>query len=883
MPNPFQSIGTSRIGQAGLKTAEWMAENAYIPPGMHRLLAAGGLAVGLWGGRSLMDVVTARHYSDGSEVKRSEVPQLFRPIHGILRYNPYSDAPSDRWKNVVDNFVPAITGAMMSYYGAKHFFHGKGWSLLDKAQKPLHPLTANVKSGTAPMSSQALEHLGSMHQADAMRKLGAGTYGAGAGIGTDKLGGLFPGNHNNVANAFALGAGIKPRITVPPIPGLKQAVDFVNRRWLNSPTYNSVSPTRVMNAAAKWVEGNLHKGAPIAEWASDTHLMQWAKDALQHFPQATEAEVKAVAQGMRGVIERAHGVMAKHPTLTLEAQKEIYATINGNLHEAGLTYQGLDKLVHEAWHATGKGAGLDLGRIDPSNHGWMTTISRALGSAKHEALPRQDYAEYLKKYFPDVSPFNAAAPELTAKQKLAFWGGVAGSTAAAVGAGSVAANAINKRAKRVDDDGTVETDSYDTPVQQNRAVAKQGNILDTINGAPLDMAQWASRMVIVPPSMHRLMSAAYLSAALYGGMKLADAMTGRRLPLLRAGAMFNSELPREALTGLLRPLRAVHGILHYTPGSSALADRWRQAAHYIIPVAFGAAGTYAGSAGFFKDRIKNMEQPKTIEDYTDKIAMEQSKPFAGLTAITSIFNTGSGIHLLPFFNYSSNLQSRYVLGSGLQVCTPGLGKWWSGNAGLTPWGIKKTLGYVGNYLAFNPEQRPRELPALVHSVLAKLYPDMPEGELLVKKRQFLHALHEVRDTYFVDGEVPKAVQPEMKARMKALVTGEGFEHLLLAGGFDPAQANLASNGMSGKIANFMGQKKDVDRLTESYRQQFAQRLAGESESPCDYLRKLANSPSTPAQPLANDNQARTPQPGTRITPHSVALAERLQPPARALQ
>ncbi|PZP85427.1 MAG: hypothetical protein DI582_05805 [Azospirillum brasilense] len=870
MPSLKQSFSTSGLGQGGLKTAEWMAENAYIPPGMHRLLAAGGLAVGLWGGRSLMDVVTARHSSDGSEMTRKEVPQLFRPLHGVLRYNPYSDAPSDRWKGVVDKFVPAITGAMMSYYGGKHFFHGKGWSLLDKAEKPLHPLTASVKSGTAPMSSQALEQLGSMHQADAMRKLAAGTYGAGATIGTDKLGGVFPGNHNNWANSFAIGAGIKPRFPETNIPGVRAGLRWINQRVLGNHSSMSVSPTRVMNAAAKWVEGNLHTHRPLEEWATPERLTQWAKDALQHFPHATEQQIGDVAKHLRGVIDDAHAMMPKAgEALSPDTQKAIYQRITGNGSTPGFSYQGFDRLLDNV--------GIDLGKVQPSQHGFMSTVARGLGAAKHEAGPRKAYAEYLEKgNFKNASTFDASAPELSARQKLTLWGGIAGATTAVVGAGSMAAHAINKRAARIDEDGTVVTSNYDTPVAQNRATAKKGNLLDGFNGTPLNMMEWASRMVIVPPSMHRLMSAGYLSAALYGGMKLADAMTGRKLPLLRSGAMFNSEVTKESLTGLLRPLRAVHGILHYTPGSDGIADRWRQAAHYLIPVAFGAVGTYTGSASFFKDRLKNMEAPKTIEDFTDKIAMEQSKPFAALTAVTSIFNTGSGIHLVPFFNYSSNLQSRYVLGSGLQVATPGLGKWWSGNAGLTPWGIKKTLGYISNYLAHNPEQRPRELPALVHSVLAKLYPDMPEGELLVKKRNFLHALHEVRDTYFVNGDVPKDLQADMKTHMKALVTGEGFEHLLVVSGFDPLKADLASNGVSGTIANAMGQKKDVARLTDAYHQQFEQRMAAEGESPSEFLRKLANSPSTPAQPSANDNAAQHAQPGTKISAGSVAHAERLE-------
>ncbi len=830
-----------------------MAENAYIPPGMHRLMAAGGLAIGLWGGRSFMDMVVARDHSTGKPIDREHTPQLFRPIHGIMAYNQYSDNAADRWKSVVDKFVPAITGGIMAYYGGKHYFHGTAPGFL--GGKALHPLSAAARAnlgkaleairlGKPPtMSSHTLELVTGSAQADALRKWAGGTYGAGATIGTDKLGGAILGNHNMWADSFAVGAGIKPRI-----PGLSR----LNAKLFGTYSGLSVNAPRAMRAATSWAQGSIATHANLAEWLpgpESKELLMYARAGLQGFGNVSDELVKNVAKEMYEVIataDKAAQAAKTNGKLDATAQKHLFDALAGNAHSFGFLDGAMDALLNRA--------GVNWAHFTPGSNGIFTGYARMMGSAEHEEAARRAFKQYLKaNNFTGAADFSDAAPKLSSKQAATLWGGALGGLATVVGLGSVAASHINKHAKRtVDAEGNpaIATDQYATP-----GTHEPRNILQWINGAPLNMMEWASRMVIVPPSMHRLMSAGYLSASLYAGMKLADAMTGRKLPLLRSGALTNSLLAKEETWRILRPL---HGIMAYTPGSAATVDRWRMAAHYLIPVGFGMAGTYTGSAMYFSDRFKKLEQPKTLEDYTDKILVEQSKPFAGLTALTSIFNTGSGIHLLPVFNYSSNLQSRYVMGAGLQVATPGLGRWWSGNEGLTPWGTKKTLGYIGNLLAENPAQRPRELPALVHSVLAKLYPAMPETELLLKKRDLLHALHEVRDSYFVEGHIPESKKSEFSTHMRQLVSGEGFENLLRAGGFDPAAADLAHNGASGHIANVLGKRATVHRLEDTYRQSFAERLAKQqSQNPREFLAKLADHPGTAPGSSANDNHPQT--------------------------
>lgn len=836
---PAANFTTKRM----LPVAEWMAENAYIPPGMHRLLAAGGLAVGLWGGRSLMDIVVARNHDDGSEMKRNTVPELFRPLHGIMRYNPYSDNAVDRWKSVVDKFVPAAVGGVTAYYGGRYFFHGKGFVLLDKAEKPLHGFSDAAKKALAngKVGLSSAEQLSSLAQSDTMRKFSGGMYIAGASSGTDKAGGMILGNHNAWAVSFAQGAGIKTLFPGESLPVVGRAVKYINRNVLHSMGASSVGVGRAMNKISNWAAANIHKAN--AEWLTEKALNDVTKDITQNF-KLTGEQFNAVRERVGRFLHETHAEFSGTTDFAALAGK-----IQGGWGKAGFSDMGVMKLLDEA--------GVDLATADIGNHGLLSMYSRGMNSGKLEVASRKAYAETLKKGMDDKvfenvkATFDTNAPKLTPQQSLTLWGSVAGGLTGILGLGSLAATHINKRAKLVaDDEGNrrIVTSSYAPPKEEK----EPSTLLTAINGKPLDVMEWASRMVIVPPSMHRFMGAAYLSGSLYVGMKVADIMTGHKLPLLRNADLTKSILKAEEIKGIWKPLKPLHNILSYTPGSSAVADRARTAFHYLLPVTFGAYGNYLGSKHFFRDRTQKMENPKGLEDYTDKILMEQSKVFAGVTAVTSIFNTGSGIHLIPFMNYSSNLQTRYLMGAGMEVATPGLGKWWSGNAGLTPWGTKKSLTYIGNMLGNNPAQRPRELPALVHGVLAKLYPTMPETDLLLKKREFLHALHEVRDSYFVDGAVPATRLNDFKTHMKELVTGEGFEHLLLAAGFDPLQANLASNGISGGIANLMGKSNEVRTLQEEYREKFTQRLAKEKQDPRAYLHKLAKSPAE-ALPSANDN------------------------------
>lgn len=819
-----------------IRAAEWMAENAYIPPGTHRLLTAGGLALGLWGGREIMDVITARNNKTGMAIPREQVGEMLRPFHGVMAYNPYADDAPDRWKSVVDKLSPMVLGGLGAYFGSKAYIHYPT-SFAHSASQ-----TVLKKAAAGKFTLSNADALSNIRQGDTIRKVASPLFAIGSTAGTHVFGGLFPFTNSMSAQTFMSSIGRK--LWLPGATTINRT--FGNRSASGKHVYSA------MNDAAKWMEANITKfdRSHMNQWATDERLGQYARDALQVFRKSTPADERAVIGSMRKVIDNAY---AHRGTDQLY---EAITNANGVGGTHGLFDVGFENMLKDS------GKRLDTAML--GDNGPFTFFSRLIGSTAKEKEVWKNYAEHLNKQHGfALNPEKFAADKVTLSPVHAgiAYGGMAAGVAGALSLGGVAATRMSKR--RADPVADAAEPSMDEKAptlgahhQSEHAKAHGGNIVDWINGKPLDVMQWVSRAAINPPSMHRFMNAAYLSAALFGGMKFMNVLTGRNLQKIRAGDLSKSIVGAEHIWAPLRPiLKPLHGSLSYTPGSAAITDRVRQAAHFIVPVGIGAFGTYTGSHMFFKDRIKKLEAPQTLEDYTDRIALEQSKPFAALTAVTSIFNTGSGIHLMPVFNYSSNLHNRYLLASGQQVSMPGLGKWWSGNAGLTPWGVKRSLHYMANYLAYNDDARPKELPNLVYSVLGKLYPHLPEDELLQKKREFMHAVNEVRDQYLVEGHVPQSKQAELAKTMTQLITGNGFEQVLMQIGLDPAQANLASNGMSGKIANVLGQKGDVSKLTSEYRQHFAERSASyKAMTPNDIVAgKAASAPVKDAVATANDN------------------------------
>lgn len=851
---------TPITGGKALKTAEWMAENAYIAPGFHRLLAAGGLTLGLLGGRSFMDVLTARNGATGEEIPRSRTPEIIRPLHGLMRYNPYSDNPADRWKSVIDKMAPVAFGSVGVYLGASHYFHGRGIT-----KEPFfaagEAVSNAIKSGK--YSTDTSDAMLRLLQSDTIRKASALPFTLGASAGPHIVGAAFPGNAGLIAISFQKGAG--------------RSVGFPGLGWLNRLLGNHAAGSKFMYGANRdvmtWMATNIAHFDSAERWVEPKMLQSYVQNALQNFRDLPMEQVENVTRAFHTMIEGgyAHVAALKKAGASQEAIREqALKFLNGSQHpeKIGMVGPEFDRLLHKS--------GVDLSKVSLAKDAF--SVMPRMFSKDPERAVLKAHAEYLNKNFGYTLD-----PKKWAEQQLEIhpWKITAayGSALATLGGSLALASHAHHRLHS-------HTDKRHKPLLSEKSLtltdaasaAKQeqaNDLLSWANGKPLDLATWLSRVLITPPSMHRFMNAAYLSATLYGSVKLANVVTGRKLTKLNAGVGFiektmedggklktlvdHSALTKDKVWGVFKPL---HGVLSYTPGSAELKDRWRQAAHFLFPVGVGMFGTFAGSHYFFADRIKSLKNPDTLEDYADKITLEQSKPFAAATALTSIFNTGSGIHLLPVFSYSSNLNNRYLMASGQQVAMPGIGEWWSGNAGTTPWGVKRTLRQIRLYLTHNPYARPRELSALVHSLIGKLYPQLTEDQLLEHKQTMLDRICEVRDSFLVEGHVPESKKAALGESMKTLLTGVGFEELLRASDLDPAKADLAHNGASGAIANFLGEKGKVEQLKNEYREKYAARIAAQKAGktageiadakPADFLRSLLD--NGPARPSVNDNR-----------------------------
>ena len=835
------------LGSRALKSAEWMAENAYIAPGFHRLLTAGGLTLGLWGGRKFMDVATARNTTTGESITREQTPELVRPLHGIMRYNPYSDAAGERWKFVIDRVAPVAFGALAAYAGGKLYFYGNTIS-----GKPLYAAGGAIRHAFdhGAHSSEVTEGMLRLRQSDATRKWAATTFGEGSATGMHLSGAFSPFNNGMVAVSFQQGAG--RNIWLPFSKTLTRALGNYggSSRYLFS----------AMRDTAKWMETNITQFAHADEWAHPEILLRRARDGLQKFPRQTAEAEQTLAHGYRQLIDDAYAHAAAFKRANPQASdgelsEQVYHFISGSHNPSrGLLGSAHDHLLHDL--------GFDLSNVrlarDP-----FSFFSRLFGSRHTERELMKGHAEYLNKEFGyALDPATWANDQLHMEpwKVAAAYGGSASIIAAGLaGASALGTKLYSESSKTHKSHLDANSDDPSTPNAAHPKAHKDGNIVDWVNGKPLDVAHWVARALITPPSMHRFMNAAYLSAMLNGGMKFGNVLTGRNLGALNSGKFIKTatgELVSESV--MLRehvwaPFKPLHGVLSYTPGSAAIKDRWRQAAHYIMPVAVGMFGTYTGSHLYFKDRAEKLSKPETLEEYADRISLEQSKVYAGATAITSIFNTGSGIHLLPIFNYSSNLHNRFLMGSGMQVAMPGIGKWWSGNAGTTPWGVKRTLEHMTNYLTYNESARPHEMPSLVHSLIGKLYPKLSYAELLDKKQIILDRLYDLRDHYLVEGKVPVSNQEALGKVMKEVLSGNGFEALLQEATLDPAKADLANNGASGKIANIFGERGNVERLKAEYRHKYARRNTEISnEKPADFLRGLLDAPKV-ERVTANDN------------------------------
>lgn len=128
--NPFNVSGKA------LTAAEFVAKGFHaIPkhnkdnplknfPSAHRLLNVVGMVTGFASAQYLSNIIFGCKIngSNCEEIPKEKVPAPLRFLHGIVEYNPFSDAPRDEWLKVLHQMIPAVAGAVGAVKGSEVFF-----------------------------------------------------------------------------------------------------------------------------------------------------------------------------------------------------------------------------------------------------------------------------------------------------------------------------------------------------------------------------------------------------------------------------------------------------------------------------------------------------------------------------------------------------------------------------------------------------------------------------------------------------------------------------------------------------------------------------------------------------------------------------------------
>lgn len=792
MPTPPASWSEKRL----LPIAEWFAENAYIAPGKNRLMTATGLMVGLMAGRAVMDILVGMD-KNGVKTDKNHLPQPLQPFHGLLGYNKFEDSTSTKWHKVFDHTAPMLFGAFGAMAGSNYFFQ--------HSHRVAPKLLAEMQEGFKGFYLQHASYTSEMIQSKYFNRLGGATFTLSAKSGTHLGGPLSP-----TINAlrFQLGAGKKSMM-----PGLYKLTG--NRGTQSTNLYQSLLDM------IEWTEHNIaHFGG--SEWYEvNGAITKKAKNALQNFTDVSPEQIKEFEAYIKETVE------------TLEKVAERVKREHGNVIGDELVKhlradpEFKQNLTHAFWADGLEKRYADMGLLDvqdPSkskilygDNGIITKLAKVIGSKKEMSEVAEYFEQAVKVRHGHMDATTAAKP-----RNLKLFDESSSYAAGALGLGGVGLLGYLGSKHKEPEISDEQKEQLRHNLPRHEAAEKyhemQGSgrghgVTGVINNTFLDPASWLSEMFVVPPSLHRFMNAAFLSTFLMGGMHLSNALAGRGL---KGEAL--------AKTDIWKPLQPLYKQMDYAWKSGHASDRWRYVAHQFLPVTVGALGTYTGSRAFFGERIQKTNQAEYLEEYTDKISMDESEAYAKASGVTSVLNTGSGHHLLPFVSYSSNLQNRFLMANGLQVASPGIGKWWSANPSKYPYHINKLLDKMIQYAVENTSEYPREFEPMAHAFVAKLYPQLSPTDQKRAEEAFVDEIYAVRDRYWQEGGIPDNKKGDCTYEFKQHFKREGLEFTMLKIGLDPRDAKLDNNGVGGKFARVLGANASVNRDIAAYEEKFTKRM-----------------------------------------------------------
>jgi hypothetical protein len=122
-------------------------------PAQHRLLSAGGMFIGWLACDQLRDIIFGvNQTSEGEfvEIKRDDVPEPLRFLHKAIDWNPNSDAPSDQWKKLAHQMMPAFGAGIGTMAGSLSAFQLNGRAHNFSVYKdPKNPISLMQADGAA--------------------------------------------------------------------------------------------------------------------------------------------------------------------------------------------------------------------------------------------------------------------------------------------------------------------------------------------------------------------------------------------------------------------------------------------------------------------------------------------------------------------------------------------------------------------------------------------------------------------------------------------------------------------------------------------------------------------------------------------------------------
>ena len=772
---------TPRVNGPAYSTAYFFTRYLNVPPNLHRLKNAVGLTVGLYLGRKMMDIIVGQTI-DGKPIDKKELPLPLQPLCGILPYDHFSDDPKERWMKVFDMTVPAVMGGLGASAGSLMFFKE---SFINPTVAKMHLPAEKVMLADA--ERRALYHIS--RPWSLMSGVSA-IFGSASGFG------LFP---SPVNYSSTLG-------TLFTIRSERAMANPLIRKYFNAHSPYPFRPTKLVDRMIEYAAGNPD--------ANPARLEGYARGIIQTwFKHADEKQIKAFADE----VLRQRNQFLKDGHLPQEAEAQVKKHLKKTFNDVGVEKTFIKIGLDPREAAIG-----DMGFISSIAHFMGDVLG--MGTSRHVERTQYTLRQGLEARHPELKkiPFIPKPPHYNdgAGKRIA--------TAAFLGTGVAAAGAIatTKDTGLCDLDPEIGATPVHNAADHHPSPNMQKNPLSHtvhskkrhgfINGAALDTIEGITSLFQASVGMHRIHCAIGLTAGSMLGDKVMEALTGV--------TFHGSRIEKEKVW---KPLQKIYGVMAYQPKSDHPHDRWMQVLRWGVPAAVGALGVVEGSKMFFSKRHEELKKAKYLDEIEDRATDAQSQSWSYTSAFTALMGYPSGLPMSPFANYSTNLGTRFSMASGRKVSLPIVGKYWSNNSTLFPFGPPGMLNLLIQESVNNKSFDPELLETYAIGVLKPWFKNVTPEQITA----FVLKVHEVRDRFYQEGGVPAELKTQLEAELKAHFKGAGLEETLTEIGLNPLDAEIASNGWSGAIANKLGAKHRLDKIKADYVKSYREREQKRHQTP----------------------------------------------------